>query len=419
MKKYKLTIILFCLLLLPSFLAVAENTHNEVFEEISSFLTVLNFKKQLDETGEIAIRNLLGRVSLIYSYEDLEKGNTDCFSATEPWNVGCIAISRNYNPKYSSFVLDYEAKTALALAKEADQTFTREEEVKFLSAKKEELATRTDQQADEVTGVGILDLTANPDKGLRAGNDLDVLRVFSNFNNYANMISKVFKDSMQLTPAHFEERGLRVDESYNKKAYYQTSRIIMGIYPIHQTLVYNVTHDSETGIITTAWKIDRRFHDPLGFKQFKFTEKIRNPNNPRERIDIPVFDMQKKEFAPSWLEKNMIFFPSEEYFEQWKAQLTADEARLDAWTRGNIVIDNNQMGTQNIQEHVGFLKIEPFAPHKYFITIHLYLRIDPTNRDFDFRNRGEDYEIIRTGLLSYFINNEVSALRKSLEEIRK
>ena len=66
MSKYKLTLILFCLLLLPSFLAVAENTHNEVFEEISSFLTVPDLKKELDETGKQGSR------PFITATEDLE-----------------------------------------------------------------------------------------------------------------------------------------------------------------------------------------------------------------------------------------------------------------------------------------------------------------------------------------------------------
>ena len=224
---------------------------------------------------------------------------------------------------------------------------------------------------------------------------------------------------MQLTLAHFEERNLEAGELFNKKTYYQTSRIMMGVYPVHQTLVYNVTRHPETGAVTAAWKVDRRFNDPLGFKQFKFTEKIRNPNNPREKIDVPVFDMQKKEFVPSWLEKSMIFFPSTEYFEQWKAKLIADEARLNAWASGAVLINNNQMGAQNIQEQSGFFKIEPYAPHKYFVTKHLFLRVDPTNEDFDFRNRGENFERMRTGMQIDFINREASALRQALEELRK
>ncbi len=420
---------LFCALTLPSFLAIAENRNtvtqiadnetisppvtatNEIFEEISNFLTVPNLKKQLDETGEIAMINLSGEVIATYSYEDLEKGKAECFDEREPLNIGCIAIQRNYNPTYSPFALDYEARVTLALAKETGQTFTPAEEAKFISDKKEELARETDQQALEATGVGILDLTAHPDKGLRAGDDLDVI--------HAYMISKLFKDCTQLTPTHFEERGLEAGELFNKKTYYQTSRMMMGVHPVYQTLVYNVTRHPETGVITAAWKIDRRFNDPLGFKQFKFTEKVRNPDNPRIRTDVAVFDMKKKEFTTSWLEKNMIFFPSTEYFEQWKAKLITDETRLNAWARGEILIDNNQMGAQNIQEQAGFFKIEPFAPHKYFMTKHLYLRVDPTNRDFDFRNRGEDYERIKTGMQLYFINNEVRALRQSLEDIRK
>ena len=392
---------------------------NEAYEEISNFLTLSNLKKQLDDTGSITVRNLSGEVIQTYSREDLEKGKPECFDPAEPWNVGCVAIQRSYNPKYSPFALDYEAKIALALAKEAGQTFTPDEEVKFINDKKAELATQTDTQADEATGVGVLDLTAHVDKNLRAGDDLDIIRIFRRFDNYANMVPKFFKDCMQLTLAHFEERNLEAGELFNKKTYYQTSRIMMGVYPVHQTLVYNVTRHPETGAVTAAWKVDRRFNDPLGFKQFKFTEKIRNPNNPREKIDVPVFDMQKKEFVPSWLEKSMIFFPSTEYFEQWKAKLIADEARLNAWASGAVLINNNQMGAQNIQEQSGFFKIEPYAPHKYFVTKHLFLRVDPTNEDFDFRNRGENFERMRTGMQIDFINREASALRQALEELRK
>ena len=394
---------------------------NEVFEETSNFLTISDLKKQLDETGAITVKNLLGEVIQSYSRADLENGKAECFDPSEPWNIGCVAIQRNYNPKYSAFALDYEARSALSLAKQGGQTFTPEEEIKFIEDKKAELATQTDTQADEATGVGVLDLTAHADKNLRAGDDLDIIRIFRRFDDYANMVPKFFKDCMQLTLAHLEERGLNAGELFNKKTYYQTSRIMMGVYPVHQTLVYNVTRDPETGAVMAALKVDRRFNDPLGFKQFKFTEKIRNPNNPREKIDQPQFDMQKKEFIPSWLEKNMIFFPSVEYFAQWKAQLVANEARLNAWAKGEILIHNNQMGSQHIQEQAGFFKIEPYnnVSHKYFVTKHLYLRVDPTNKDFDFRNRGEDFERMRTGMQLDFINREAGALRKALEEIRK
>lgn len=392
---------------------------NEIFDENLNFLTVSNLKKQLDETGQIVVHNLLGEVIQTYSRADLENGKAECFDPAEPWNIGCVAVQRNYNPKYSQFALDYEAQVALRLAQEAGQKFTPAEEEEFLKIKKASLAKEVDNQADEATGVGVLDLTEHPDKKLRAGDDFDIIRIFRRFNNYANMVPKFFKDCMQLTLAHFTERGIEPGELFNKKTYYQTSRIMMGVYPVHQTLVYNVTRAPDTGVVTAAWKIDRRFNDSLGFKQFKFTEKIRNPNNPREKIDQPQFDMQKKEFIPSWLEKNMVFFPSTEYFEQWKAKLIADEARLNSWARGEILIDNNQMGAQNIQEQAGFFKIETYAPHKYFVTKHLFIRVDPTNKDFDFRNRGENFERMRTGMQIDFINREASALRQSLEELRK
>ena len=396
---------------------------NEILDETSNYLTVTNLKKQLDDTGAITInvKTSEGDVQHSFSREDLEKGKSECFNPAEPWNVGCVPVQRNYSPKYSPLALDYEAEVALNLAKQSGQTFTSEEEVQFIANKKEQLATEPDNQADEATGAGVLDLSSYPDKNLRAGNDFDIIRIFRRFDNYATMVPKFFKDCMQLTLAHFEERGLEVGELFNKKTYYQTSRIMMGAFPVHQTLVYNVTRDSDTGAVTAAWKIDRRFNDPLGFKQFKFTEKIRNPNNPREKIDVPVFDMHKKEFIPSWLEKNMLFFPSGEYFEQWKAQLIADTARLNAWSKGEILVHNNQMGAQHIQEQVGFFKIEPYhnEPHKYFVTKHLYLRVKPINKDFDFRNRGEDFERLRTGMQMDFINSEASALRKALEEVRK
>ncbi len=394
-------------------------TQNEVFEEISKYLTVAPLKSALELNGTVEIKNLAGEVLDTFSKEDLLVGEK-CFEPTEPWNRGCIPIQRNYHPKYSPFALEYEAKLALQRAQDTGQKFTPEEETKFIENKKTELSKEPDYQADEATGVGILDLSGNPERGIRAGSDADILTIFRRFDKYAEMVPQFFKDCMQLTQSNFDEKGVPTEKEFGTKVYYQTSRIMMGVYPVHQTLIYHVTRHPETGAITAAWKLERRFKDPLGFKAFEYTMKIKQPgsSDPREKIEIPVFDTSKKDFIPQWKQKNMVYFPSEEYFESWKAKLTADTQRFKDWSEGKILIHNNQFGLQNIHEQSGFFLIEPYDAHQYFVTKHLYTRVDPTNPEYDFRGKDEDFENLRTATAAQFIKSEASALRKALEELR-
>ena len=395
------------------------STHNEVFEEISQYLTVAPLGQEFKEEGTITVRNLAGEVLDTFSKEDLLTGEK-CFEPTVPWNKGCIPIQRNYHPKYSPFALEYEAQTALQKAKDAGQKFTPEEETQFVENKKSELSKEPDYQADEATGVAIIDLSGDSSRGIRAGTDADILTVFRRFDKYAEMVPQFFKDCMQLLEPHFQEKGLDPGPELDTKVYYQTSRIMMGVYPVHQTLIYHVTRHPETGALTAAWKLERRFKDPLGFKAFEYTMKMKKPgsSDPREKIEIPVFDAVQKDFIPQWKQKNMVYFPSEEYFESWKAKLIADEKRFKDWSEGKILIHNNQYGLQDVHEQSGFFLIEPYAPNQYFVTKHLYTRLDPTKPNYDFRGKDEDFENLRTATAIQFITSEASSLRKALLELR-
>ncbi|MBI2609495.1 MAG: hypothetical protein HYW47_07895 [Deltaproteobacteria bacterium] len=385
---------------------------NEKFEEMMRYLTFQDLKKELNETGVITVRKRDGSVIKVVTRQELETG---CLNSAEPWNIGCVPVQRNYSPKHSPLALEYEASVALRRAKDSGEKI--EDEALWLETKKKEIFTQVDHQADEATGVGILDLSGNESQGKRNGTDIDIYNIFKRFDKYAEMVPGFFYGCKELQAENLIEKGIPVDPDLGTRIFYQASRIKMGLpkYKVHQTLRYIVTRHPKTHVITAAWSIDRRFNDPLGFKEFEFAVR-----------GSPAFDVETGDFTENWKKTNMEYFPSEEYFSKWKENFIKDvihvPANLEAWKNGKHIVHNNQFGSQNVHEQSGFFTIEPYGDpqnHKYFVMKHLYVRMDPTNPKFDFRDKDDDFDNLRTGTQDRFINHEASAIRKALDLLLK